>query len=90
MFKFIIMCLFLVYMICAIVAVFTFIIDTFRWHKREEHIKIVPSAAVAESEVIENERRDNGRAPGRGDNNDNGSSDRDSNGDNNISGDNFF
>ena len=81
----------MIYLISAIIAVFTFIIDVFKWHKREEHIKVVPSAALNESEVINIERRDNGRASGRGDNdNDNGSSDRDSDGDNNNADDNFF
>lgn len=82
---------FIIYLIGAIVSIFIFIIDTFRWHKREEHIKIIPSAQLGESEVIQNERRDNGRAPGRGDNNDNGSSGREPDGDrDNNNNDNFF
>lgn len=81
----------MIYLISALFAVFAFIIDVFKWHKREEHVKVIPSAALNESEVINIERRDNGRAPGRGDNdNDNGSSDRDSDGDNNNADGNFF
>jgi hypothetical protein len=81
----------MIYLISALFAVFAFIIDVFKWHKREEHVKVVPSAALNESEVINIERRDNERAPGRGDNDsNNGSSDRDSDGDNNNADGNFF
>ena len=77
-------------MIGAIAAVFTFVIDVFKWHKREEHTKIIPSAALNESEVIKIERRDNGRAPGRGDNDNNDNGNTNGNGDNDNNSDNFF
>ena len=90
MLQFIVYVLLLIYFVGAIAAVFTFVIDVFKWHKREEHVNIIPSADLIESEVINIERRDNGRAPGGGDNdnyNNNGNSDGNGDNDNNN---NFF
>lgn len=49
--------LFVIYLFGAIAAVFTFIIDVIKWHSREEHAKVIPSAQINESEVTPFERR---------------------------------
>ena len=55
---------FLVYLLGAIVAVFTFVIDVLKWHPREQRVKVTPSAQ-SESEVTSIERRgDLGRGTG--------------------------
>lgn len=61
-----ILCLFfIIYLFGAIASIFIFAFDVIKWHSKEERVKIVPSAELEESEVITDERGDNGSAASR-------------------------
>ena len=53
-----IFCLYLL-ILCfgAVTAFFTFVSDVIKWHPREQHVKVTPSAQSNESEVTPIERR---------------------------------